>query len=136
MRLLGIDYGKARIGIAISDEEKIIATPLETIKNQKDYLDIILNLIKEKNVEKTIIGLPLLMSGKDSDFTTEVREFAKKIKTLSNIEVVLWDERLTSKEVEKFLISEKIKRKKRAKLVDSMSAVLILQSYLNYDGNK
>ena len=136
MRFLGIDYGKARIGLAISDEEKIIATPLDTIKNQKDYLDIILKIIKEKDVEKTIIGLPLLLSGKDSDFTTEVREFAKKIKTLSNIEIVLWDERLTSKEVEKFLISEKIKRKKRSKLVDSMSAVLILQSYLNYDGNK
>lgn len=133
-KVIGIDYGKARIGLSISDEKNIMAFPLKCIQALSDHQKTIEQLIKElqeHEVDSFVIGLPLLMSGKDSDMTKEVRTFAKALQKHCGKTVSLWDERLTSKEIEKLLIEGDMKRKKRSKILDTLSATLILQSYLD-----
>lgn len=133
-RILGIDYGRARIGLALSDPKKIIASSLPTIKTKKTIEESVESLLKEVNlneVEAIVIGLPLLLSGKESEMSLEVKKFAACLEEKSHLPVILWDERLTSKQVEKLLIEGGVKRKKRAQLADQMSALLILQSYLD-----
>lgn len=131
-RVLGIDFGMKRIGLARSDPMKIIASPLKTItagKNLEETVDLVTKELE--GVELIILGLPLLLSGKDSDTTKMVREFATLLETKSGLPLILWDERLTSKQVEKLMIEGNVSRKKRAAHVDTMSATLILQNYLD-----
>lgn len=133
-RILGIDYGKVRTGLALSDSSETIASPLKTFKMARDLDLSIKNLLKEVtdyNVVRLVVGLPLLFSGKESATTQAVRLFAQKLEKSSNLPLVLWDERLTSKEVERLMIEAKVKRKKRAAHIDSLSATLILQGYLD-----
>ncbi len=131
-RVLGIDFGMKRIGIARSDPMKMIAFPIKTIiagKTLEETADLI---IKElEGVETIVLGLPLLLSGEDSDTTTTVRKFATILEEKSGLPLILWDERLTSKQVEKLMIEGNVSRKKRASYVDTMSATLILQNYLD-----
>ncbi len=133
-RVLGVDFGMKRIGLARSDPMKIIASPLKTILAGKT-LEITADLIVKEceAVETIVLGLPLLLSGKDSETTTTVRKFASILEKKSELPLILWDERLTSKQVEKLLIEGNVRRKQRAQYVDTMSATLILQNYL--DGN-
>lgn len=131
-RVLGIDFGMKRIGLARSDPMKIIASPLKTIhagKTLGDTADLVVKELAE--VELIILGLPLLLSGKDSDTTKRVREFATLLEEKSGLPLILWDERLTSKQVEKLMIEGNVSRKKRSAHVDTMSATLILQNYLD-----
>ncbi|MCH9630780.1 MAG: putative pre-16S rRNA nuclease [Chlamydiia bacterium] len=133
-KVIGIDYGMARVGLAVSDDSSIMAFPLKCIGALKDHKKTAEAIIKEteaSNVDSFVIGLPLLMSGKDSDMTREVRTFTKTLEEVSGKKVALWDERLTSKEIEKLLIEGDMKRKKRSKFIDTLSATLILQSYLD-----
>lgn len=133
-KILGIDYGKVRIGLAISSDTKTMAFPFKTIIAEKDTEKTIAHLLKElgsENISSFVIGLPLLMNGTDSDMTREVRAFAKALEEATGKTVDLWDERLTSKEIEKLLIESDMKRKKRSKILDTLSATLILQSYLD-----
>jgi len=133
-RVLGIDFGMKRIGLARSDPMKIIASPLKTVLAAKT-LEATADLIVKEcgDVETIVLGLPLLLSGKDSETTTTVRKFASILEEKSGLPLILWDERLTSKQVEKLLIEGNVSRKKRTQYVDTMSATLILQNYL--DGN-
>jgi len=131
-RLLGIDFGMRRIGIARSDPSQIIASPLKTIQTAKSLPQTVDLIMQElEGVETIVLGLPLLLSGKDSTTTTTVREFGALLETKSNLPLVLWDERLTTAQVERILKEDKMSRKKRAKHLDTMSATLILQSYLD-----
>lgn len=133
-RILSIDYGKARIGLALTDPTKTIASPLKTLKTGKDHaatVDLILKEIETHDVETLLVGLPLLLSGKDSETTQIVRSFAALLEEKSGLPVILWDERLTSKEVDRVMRDASIKRKKRAAHVDTLSATLILQNYLD-----
>lgn len=133
-RVLGIDFGMKRIGLARSDPMKLIASPLKTIstgKTLEETADLILQELTD--VETIVLGLPLLLSGKDSETTTTVRKFGTILEQKSNLPLILWDERLTSKQVEKLMIEAQVSRKKRSRHVDTMSATLILQNYL--DGN-
>lgn len=133
-RVLGIDFGMKRIGLARSDSRKIIASPLKTVLAGKT-LEATADLIMKEcgDVETIVLGLPLLLSGKDSETTTTVRKFATILEEKSGLPLILWDERLTSKQVEKLLIEGNVRRKQRTKHIDTMSATLILQNYL--DGN-
>jgi len=134
MKIIGIDYGKARIGVAHSDEHQKIAFPKNAILGKHDPEKNALLLFKDlENIpyEFFVIGLPLLMTGKDSPMTQEVKQFAHCVQQLTGKQVILWDERLTSKQVERDLIFGDVKRKERTKVVDSMAAALILQSYLD-----
>lgn len=139
-RVIGIDYGLVRIGIAYSDERKIIASPMMTLAAEKKLERTIANLLKaleahqiEHNytIEEIVVGLPLMMSGKHGLIADEVNHFIEHLKKLSNLPVVSWDERLTSVQAERTLMEASLSRKKRSKIVDRVSAVIILQSYLD-----
>jgi putative Holliday junction resolvase len=134
-RIVGIDFGKARIGLAISDERRLIAQPLETVKTGKDNAEtsqkIVQSLSRYKNIDILVVGLPLLLNGKEGEMALLVRAFAKALEQTFSCQIVFWDERLTSAGVEKMLLDRNIPRKKRAELSDALSAVSILQNYLD-----
>lgn len=131
-RLLGIDFGLARIGIAISDERKIIATALGSIKTKDNPLVSIQNILKKySSLEAIVVGLPLLLNGKEGDMALQARAFATLLESHFQIPVIFWDERLSSIQVERFLTECGVNRKKRAKTSDEQAAALILQDYLN-----
>lgn len=134
-RIVGIDFGKVRIGVAISDERRVIAQPLETIRAGKDNAQtaklIAGSLLRYQNIDTVVIGLPLLLSGKEGEMALLVKAFAKAVEEALPYPVILWDERLTSSGVEKMLLGMDVSRKKRAELSDALSAVSILQNYLD-----
>ena len=134
-RIAGIDFGKARIGLAISDERKVIATPLETISASSHLPQnarlIAHALLNYKNLEAIVIGLPLLLNGKEGEMALLVRSFAKILEELIPVPILFWDERLTSLGVERMLLDANISREKRRLLSDALSAVSILQNYLD-----
>lgn len=131
-RLLGIDFGLTRTGIAISDERKVIATALGSIKTKEKPLDALEKLLeKYSSIEAIIVGLPLLLSGKEGDMALHARTFAAILESHFQVPIVFWDERLSSTQVEKFLTKCGVNRKKRAQISDEQSAALILQDYLN-----
>jgi putative Holliday junction resolvase len=137
-KVIAIDYGKARIGVAISDERAVIALPLKNFQATSGHQKMIEQLIaflSTLQYTTIVVGLPLLMNGKDSDITKEVRAFAALLEAKLAKPIVLWDERLTSKQAEKLLSEGAVKRKDRTKKVDTMAALLILQSYLDSKNN-
>ncbi|MEX0961531.1 MAG: Holliday junction resolvase RuvX [Simkaniaceae bacterium] len=133
-RLIGIDFGLKRIGLARTDEGKRLASPFKRIIAGKTVEETCGILFKEigslKEIDAFIVGLPLMMSGRDSEITIKARAFAKTLEEMSEKPVHLWDERLTSKLVENEMRNAGVKRKKRAQEVDVLAAVVILQSYL------
>jgi putative holliday junction resolvase len=132
-RLLGIDYGKVWIGVAVSDESRLISRPLCCLEYKKDFIEKLKKELKPVlPVDEIVVGLPLHMSGKDSPITEEVRKFATYLHQALQIPVTLWDERLTSAQVEREMRDAGVNRKKRAELNDTLAASLILQSYLDY----
>jgi putative Holliday junction resolvase len=131
-RLLGIDYGRVRIGVSVSDETRMIARPLCCLEYKKDFIEKLQKELKPLlPIDAVVIGLPLDMRGKDSPMTEEVRKFADYLKTALQLPVVLWDERLTSAQAERQLRDAGLKRKERAEFNDTLAAALILQSYLD-----
>lgn len=140
-RVVGIDYGMARIGLAISDERKIIAFPLMTLQAERKLERTIPKLMaelarhqKEQNyeLEAIVVGHPLLLSGKTGLLADEVGLFVDMLRKTVTIPIVLWDERLTSVQADRALRETGMNRKKRSKLVDTVSAVILLQNYLDY----
>ncbi len=133
-RKIGVDIGKARIGIAVSDPLGILASPYKTLAGnglEEDVLQIA-NLVLEKDADTVVLGLPLAMDGTDSEITIYAREFAQKLKEKTTANVVLWDERLSSYEAEEILKGQKVKDwRERKKILDQISACIILQSYLD-----
>lgn len=132
-RVLAIDYGKARLGVAISDANKCIALPrgaLPSGKTIEESAASILHLCTQNApVEAIVLGLPLSMKGQDSPMSLEVRKLEALLKISHS--VILWDERLTSLQAEKLLKDAEFNRKKRSQMVDATAATLILQSYLD-----
>ncbi len=136
MRILGIDYGDARIGIAISDAMNILATPLEVYKPQsmRKSIDYIAQLAKSKGVERIVVGLPLNMNGTCGPQGEKVKAFATNLEKVSGIEVVMKDERLTTVYVERAYNEAGLSKQKQKQIVDSAAAQVILQNYI--DGMK
>lgn len=139
-RIIAIDYGMARLGIAFSDEQKIIATPLMTLQAEKKSEQTVSKLVKTLEdhtkklgyaIEEIIVGLPLLMSGKKGLLADEVEHFILLLQQQINVPIISWDERLTSVQAERSMLESSLTRKRRAKLVDTVAATIILQSYLN-----
>ena len=139
-RILGIDFGLKRFGLAISNELNFLATPVKTLQVEKKlektvsiFLEEYENLKKqyECDIEEIIIGLPLLLSGNKGLIADEVLHFVSLLKEQLSIPIKTWDERLTSKQAERSLKEGKMSRKKRTKVIDTVAAVLILQSYLD-----
>lgn len=124
MKVLSIDYGGRRIGVAVGDTELGIAVPKCVIKNDKRVLERIKSLIEESKVGKVVVGLPLTPSGKEGQRAREVREFVEKLRErLPDLEVVLWDERYTTQEA--------LRRVgKHREDLDAVAAQIILEEYL------
>jgi putative holliday junction resolvase len=134
-RIVGIDFGKVRIGLAVSDDRRIIAQPLETIRAGRNHdltaQAIHASLARYKDIDTIVVGLPLLLNGKEGDMAILVRAFAAALEKVLPYPIVFWDERLTSSGVERMLLDLDVSRKKRAELSDALSAVSILQNYLD-----
>lgn len=130
MRILGIDYGQKRIGLAMSDPLKITSQPMPFLPNDKNMWVNLKKFIEENEISEIVIGLPITMKGTDSEMTVEVEKFSKELESIVSIPIILQDERLSTMESEKFLIAANVSRDKRKLVRDSIAASLILQSYL------
>lgn len=140
-RVLGLDYGLARIGLALSDERKVIASSLKNLQTAKKLectVDLIIqeiHSISEKmhcKIEKLIIGNPLRMSGKQSMLSDEVQLLKESLEKVLTVPIILWDERLSTVQATRCLKESTLTRKRRSKLVDGVTAAIILQSYLDH----
>ncbi len=133
MRILALDFGLKRIGMAISDELGITAQPLGsiTITDPDNTIEEIFNIIIKFQIKEIVIGLPLNMNGSIGESAKRVTEFAKTLQERLSIPVYLWDERLTTCQAEKLLIDSGLRRKKRRKNIDKIAASLILQGFLD-----
>lgn len=131
-RIMGLDVGDVRIGIAMSDELKMIASPFEVRKCKGTEEDVryLAELAKRQNVERIVIGLPLKLDGTDSAQTIKTRAFREALDAATGIESILEDERLTSVSAEEMLIDANVKREKRKLYIDKIAAAIILKSYL------
>ena len=131
-RIIGIDFGLSKVGIAISDLSGIISMPLETIryKNQKDLIEVIKKIALEKNVKTLVIGYPLNMNYRENNMTEIIDKF-KIVMENNNFEIHLEDERLSSQYAKKIMIQQDIKTGKNKEMVDVLSASIILQTYLD-----
>ncbi|MBC6974586.1 Holliday junction resolvase RuvX [Bacillus sp. Xin] len=135
MRILGLDVGTKTVGVAISDEMGWTAQGLETIKINEEReifgFDRISELVKQYNVDKIIVGLPKNMNGTIGPRGEACQQFAQSLRELLQLEVMMWDERLSTMAAERLLISADVSRKKRKQVIDKMAAVVILQGYLD-----
>jgi putative Holliday junction resolvase len=132
-RVLGVDVGTVRIGVAISDETGLIARPLETVRRTGDRkaLGALARMAREHEVVRIVVGLPLTMGGGEQESSVDAREFAGKLRTRAGCEVLVWDERLTTAQAERALIEGGVRRKQRREVVDRIAAAVMLQSYLD-----
>ncbi|MEN6421772.1 MAG: Holliday junction resolvase RuvX [Smithella sp.] len=133
MRILGLDYGEKRIGVAICDELGLTAQGLPTIirKDKKHDWGILQNLITSYKVERIVIGYPVKMDGSEGVQCEKVNRFASLMEKTFALPVVKWPETLSTKEAEEILINSGVRWEKRKKMVDKMAACLILQGYLD-----
>ena len=134
MKKMGIDIGKARIGIALSDMLGILASCYETYHcvDYEQDLEHIISIIQSQNVDTVVVGLPLNMDGTAGEMTEYAKEFCENLKAKTNVKTVLIDERLSSYEAEEYLKQNKIKDwRERKKILDQVSACIILQNYLD-----
>ncbi|MGZ3633363.1 MAG: Holliday junction resolvase RuvX [Parachlamydiaceae bacterium] len=140
-RIVGIDYGMARIGLAVSDTTKLIATPMATFKVERKSDQTVTKLVSTLqeheraygySIEMIVVGFPLLMSGKKGLLADEVTHFVELLKAVIAVPIVTWDERLTSVQADRSLREGNLSRKKRSQKVDSVAAVIILQNYLDF----
>ncbi len=136
MRILAIDHGTKRMGIALSDELKTIAQPAGFIPSEpfNEFLEQLKNLIREKEVDLIIVGLPRNMDGSYGPAALKVQDFVAVLKNAIAVPIQTVDERLTSVQANRFLISAKVRRDKRKEKVDATAAALILQSYFDRGG--
>ncbi len=133
MRILALDHGTRRIGVAVSDETKTIAQPLEYIPAEPfaDFLERLKQLLAEKEVDCILLGLPRNMDGSYGPAAQKVEAFASALKSAVTVPIKLWDERLTSTMANRILIQANVRRDKRKEQVDKMAAAILLQSYLD-----
>jgi putative Holliday junction resolvase len=133
MRILALDHGTKRIGVAVSDEMKMIATPLEYIPAEPfaDFLARLKEIIREKEVELIIIGMPRNMDGSYGPAALKVQAFVAVLKDALTIAIKTLDERLTTVQAQKFLIQGNVRRDKRKEKVDKTAAAILLQGYLD-----
>ena len=134
-KIIGLDLGSRTCGVALSDALGMIATPVKTIRFEEDdydsALDQVEDLIDANGVTKVVLGLPKHMNG-DVGVRGQISiRFKELLEEERQVEVILWDERLTTVSAQKSMIASNMNRKKRHQMVDTMAAVIILQSYLD-----
>lgn len=136
MRIMGLDYGSKTVGVAISDPLGITAQGIEIIRREKESklrqtLARIETLIREYEVEQIVLGFPKNMNNTIGDRAEKSLEFQEMLKRRTGLDVVMWDERLTTVEANRTLMEGKVRREDRSKYVDMLAAVYILQGYLD-----
>jgi putative Holliday junction resolvase len=133
MRILGLDVGDVRIGVAVSDPLEVIAQPLTSIKRTsvREDVESIKRLAAENEAGKIVVGVPKTLSDEMGIQAQKVLDFVESLRKALEIPIVLWDERLTTVEAERALIEADMSRRKRKKIIDKVAAVLILQGYLD-----
>ncbi len=133
MRILALDHGSRRIGVAVSDETKTIAQPLEYIPAGPfaDFLARLRQLIREREIELILVGLPRNLDGSYGPAALKVQTFVTALKDAITVPIKTWDERLTSAQANRVLIQGNVRRDKRKEKVDQMAAAILLQSYLD-----
>ena len=133
MKTMGIDFGLARIGIALSDDTRFLATPFETYKRKGEETDIqhLIDIIKSKNVDEIVCGLPMNMEGVEQEIAKRTREFMAVLQSKYEIKVEFVDERLSSLMAEEMLKETERDWKKRKEKLDAVAASIILQDYLD-----
>ena len=133
MRILALDHGTKRVGVAVSDELRIIAQPLEYIPPEPfpDFLMRFKEILRDKEGELILIGLPRNMDGSYGPAALKVQEFVARLKAEVNVPIKTWDERLTSKQANRYLIQGGVRRDQRKEKVDKTAAAILLQSYLD-----
>ena len=133
-RIMGLDIGDKTIGVAVSDLMGMTAQGIKTIKrtSKKNDIEEIKQIIKEKQVNLIVSGLPKNMNGTVGPQGEKVQKFCELIKEETGLEIEFWDERLTTVAAEKTLITADVSRNKRKNVIDMMAAVLILQGYLDF----
>ena len=130
-RILGIDLGQARIGVAVSDELGLLAHPVETIPANNSAAQRIAELVREKNAERVVVGLPRHMNGSVGESAIDALAFAKKLQAVLPCEVVTWDERLTTTAANRALRDSGRRTRDSRHVVDQVAAQMILQGYLD-----
>lgn len=132
-RVLALDLGKRRIGLALSDELGLTAQGLETLERTNIRADLaqLAETIAQHNVSSILIGNPMHMSGREGRQAEHAREFGARLQTATGLPVEYWDERLTTVEAQRVLRASGISIEKRAKAVDRLAAVILLESYLD-----
>jgi putative Holliday junction resolvase len=133
MRILAIDHGTKRIGLALSDELGMTAQPLEFVLAEpfNAFIDRLKTIIREKEVGQILVGLPRNMDGSYGPAALKVREFVAVLNEIIAIPITMWDERLTSSQANRFLIQAQVRREDRKEKVDRVAAAILLQSYLD-----
>jgi putative holliday junction resolvase len=135
-RILAVDYGERRIGLAISDQSGTIASGLETLRNSGDAIDRLRAIVSERGVVRVVVGLPLTLAGQEGDSARKALAFAEKLRAAIGVPVEMLDERFTSSMAEQTIRDMGIGRKKRRdkSRIDEIAAVILLQDYLNMKG--
>ncbi len=133
-RLLGIDPGKKRIGLAISDEDKLVSTPLKTILKKKffDFIKEIKEIIEENNIKGIVVGNPLNMDGSKGSSSQSSNDFARNLSNNISVPVTMWDERLSSEGAFKLSANTGVNTSKKIEKLDQNAASFILQGALDY----
>ena len=135
-RVAGIDYGHVRIGIAISDPDRTIASPLENYNSRGREQDAqrFQRLVAEEGVVLFVVGLPIHLDGRESEKSREARQFGQWLGELTGVPVEFFDERFTSHEAEQFLLAAELTKKRRKKRMDMLAAQIMLSAYLESQG--
>ena len=135
-RVLGIDFGEKRVGLALSDRQNLIASPYKTLHyiSENDLISEIKNIVFKKEIEIFVIGLPLNMKGKDSAQTKKVRKF-KKLLSILDLPIVYEDERFSSIIAKNSLVLQNVKTGHNKSEIDRTAAAIILQQYLDKNSN-
>ena len=136
MRILAIDHGTRRMGIAISDELRTIAQPLEYIPAEPldKFFDRLKQIIADKQISEILVGVPRNMDGTYGPAAEKVKDFVAALKEMIPVPIKSWDERLTSVQANRYLIEADVRRSKRKEKVDKTAAAILLQSYLDSIG--
>ncbi len=130
MRVMGLDVGDKRIGVAVSDGLGLTAQGIDTVSRDK-YVDALKNIIEEYEVKSIVVGIPRMLDGTIGIQAEKVLEFIEDLKAAMQLPVFLWDERLSTVAAERVLLEADMSRKKRKTLRDKVSAIVILQNYLD-----
>jgi putative holliday junction resolvase len=133
-RTLGFDIGTKRTGIALADESMTLASPVTHIEvtSKNDWIKKVLSFLEQYEIEQIVVGLPLNHEGEEGQDADRIRQYIALLREKTSFPVIEWDERFTTVQAERYLISANVSRKNRKQVVDKIAACIMLQSYLDH----